>query len=68
MRCRGNRSNRTGTTQRVDSLEELPGRVEDDDGDLSRAEDGQFVRFLEEAILSLGEGDGSIPVVDDRRD
>lgn len=50
-----------------DDLVDIVGRVlvellvvaEDDDGDVDLAEDGEFMRLLEEAAFTLEEGDGS---------
>ena len=42
--------------------------VEDDDGDLAVAEDGQLVGLLHQTKLALGEGHLSVPFVGDPLD
>ena len=43
-------------------------RVEDDDGDLTVAENTQLVGFLHQTKLPLGEGDLPVPLVGDPLD
>lgn len=52
----------------MDSLEEFPIRIEDDDGDVGRAQNSQLVRLLEEAVLPFQERDLAVPLVLDRGD
>lgn len=40
--------------------------AKDDDGDIDGAEDGEFVRLLEETAFALEEGDAAVAVVADR--
>lgn len=49
-------------------LKELAVRIEDDDGDIGRAQDAEFVRLFEETILALEESHLAIAVVLDWRD
>lgn len=46
-------------------FKQLARTIEDDDGDVGRAEDAQLVGFLEEAVLALEKGDGTVAIVRD---